>query len=164
MDVRSRGFILCVILFVFVLLGCDRAINKKNVSATDWSSTISVSLAVATLDSPAPPPLDDTPEPDPDPAKYPCKGTGVITHGDGHKTPCPFHGEDSEPDKPDEPAEPHKCKCDTKRTYCNCKAAYGKCSCTARAVNTSTIQGPTRPSFLQRLLSPFAANPASCRQ
>lgn len=29
--------------------------------------------------------------PDEDPAKCVCKGTGVIIHGDGHKTPCPFH-------------------------------------------------------------------------
>lgn len=29
--------------------------------------------------------------PDEDPAKCACKGTGVIIHGDGHKTPCPFH-------------------------------------------------------------------------
>lgn len=29
--------------------------------------------------------------PDEDPAKCPCKGTGTIVHGDGHKTPCPFH-------------------------------------------------------------------------
>lgn len=29
--------------------------------------------------------------PDEDPAKCVCKGTGVIVHGDGHKTACPFH-------------------------------------------------------------------------
>jgi hypothetical protein len=28
----------------------------------------------------------------PDPAKCICKGTGVIVQGDGHRTPCPFHG------------------------------------------------------------------------
>ena len=32
-----------------------------------------------------------TPKPDPDPLKCPCKGTGDITHGDGHITPCPYH-------------------------------------------------------------------------
>jgi hypothetical protein len=38
---------------------------------------------------------DDVPKPlgpDPDPKKCVCKGTGVITHGDGHKSPCPYHG------------------------------------------------------------------------
>ena len=29
--------------------------------------------------------------PDPDVNKCACKGTGSITHGDGHKTPCPYH-------------------------------------------------------------------------
>jgi hypothetical protein len=26
-----------------------------------------------------------------DPKKCVCGGSGTITHGDGHKTPCPFH-------------------------------------------------------------------------
>lgn len=34
---------------------------------------------------------DDVKPPNPDADKCPCKGTGVITHGDGHKTECPFH-------------------------------------------------------------------------
>jgi len=29
--------------------------------------------------------------PNPDINKCACKGTGSITHGDGHKTPCPYH-------------------------------------------------------------------------
>ena len=35
---------------------------------------------------------DDILKPDPDPSKCICKGTGIITHGDDHKTLCPFHG------------------------------------------------------------------------
>ena len=27
-----------------------------------------------------------------DPKKCICRGTGIITHGDGHTSPCPFHG------------------------------------------------------------------------
>ncbi len=30
--------------------------------------------------------------PHPDPDKCICKGSGVIVQGDGHKTPCPYHG------------------------------------------------------------------------
>ena len=30
---------------------------------------------------------------DPDPDKCICGGSGWITHGDGHKTKCPYHGE-----------------------------------------------------------------------
>jgi len=35
---------------------------------------------------------DDILKPDPDPSKCICKGTGIIIHGDDHKTLCPFHG------------------------------------------------------------------------
>ena len=34
---------------------------------------------------------NDQAGPDPDINKCACKGTGSITHGDGHKTPCPYH-------------------------------------------------------------------------
>lgn len=35
-------------------------------------------------------PNDDTPAPSPNNSTCPCnKSTGVITHGDGHKSPCP---------------------------------------------------------------------------
>lgn len=37
-------------------------------------------------------PIPDVVGPDEDPAKCVCKGTGVIRHGDGHTTPCPYHG------------------------------------------------------------------------
>lgn len=37
-------------------------------------------------------PTPDIVGPDEDPDKCICKGTGVITHGDGHKTKCPYHG------------------------------------------------------------------------
>jgi hypothetical protein len=30
--------------------------------------------------------------PHPDPKKCICGGSGVIVQGDGHKTPCPYHG------------------------------------------------------------------------
>ena len=46
---------------------------------------------------------DDTPKPlgpDPDPKKCICGGTGVITHGDGHTSPCPYHGKGQETETP----------------------------------------------------------------
>jgi len=39
-----------------------------------------------------PKPDDDVVGPDPDPKKCICGGSGWIIQGDGHKTPCPFHG------------------------------------------------------------------------
>ena len=37
-------------------------------------------------------PSPDIVGPDPDPKKCICGGSGVIVHGDGHKTTCPYHG------------------------------------------------------------------------
>jgi thiol-disulfide isomerase/thioredoxin len=73
---------------------------------------------------------DPTPKPDPDPAKCPCKGTGNITHGDGHVTPCPYHKKEE---------ESKKCKCDTDSTYCNCVKVYGKCNCVKRSSPNSKL-------------------------
>lgn len=40
---------------------------------------------------------DDIDGPNPDPDKCACKGSGLITHGDGHKTPCPYHAKQMKP-------------------------------------------------------------------
>jgi len=37
-------------------------------------------------------PSPDILGPDPDPKKCICRGSGIIVHGDGHKTVCPYHG------------------------------------------------------------------------
>lgn len=37
-------------------------------------------------------PSPDIVGPNEDPDKCICKGTGVIKHGDGHTTSCPYHG------------------------------------------------------------------------
>ena len=37
-------------------------------------------------------PTPDIVGPNEDPDKCVCKGTGVIRHGDGHTTACPYHG------------------------------------------------------------------------
>lgn len=36
-------------------------------------------------------PEDEIIRPNEDPNKCPCKGSGIIVQGDGHKTVCPFH-------------------------------------------------------------------------
>lgn len=35
---------------------------------------------------------DEIVGPHPDPKKCICQGSGIIVHGDGHKTICPYHG------------------------------------------------------------------------
>ena len=123
--------------------GCELAATRLEVvHVRDWTPLCSVQLMVASFTEAKVDP-DVVPDlvPDPDPAKCPCKGTGIITHGDGHTTECPYHGADTKPDKPDEPDEPdepHKCRCDTSKTYCNCKKAHGKCSCEPRKSVTDT--------------------------
>lgn len=37
-------------------------------------------------------PVPDIVGPNEDPAKCICRGSGVIVHGDGHTTSCPYHG------------------------------------------------------------------------
>lgn len=117
--------------------GCELAATRPEVvHVRDWTPLCSVQLMVASFTEAKVDP-DVVPDlvPDPDPAKCPCKGTGIITHGDGHTTECPYHGADTKPNKPD---EPHKCSCDTSKTYCNCKKAYDKCSCEPRKSATGT--------------------------
>ena len=72
-----------------------------------------------------------TPQPNPDPLKCPCKGTGDITHGDGHITPCPYHQKSN--NEGEAAKEPIKCPCDTETTYCDCVDAYGECKCAERS-------------------------------
>ena len=124
--------------------GCELTATrpKEVVHVYDWTPLCAVQLMAASFTEAKVDP-DVVPDlvPDPDAAKCPCKGTGIITHGDGHTTECPYHGAETKPDKPEKPAEPdkpakldapHKCRCDTSNTYCNCKKAYGKCSCEPR--------------------------------
>jgi hypothetical protein len=70
---------LCLLILLVCCVGCSAAVG-----ASDYRDDVAVDLAVATMaDSPAP-----TPGPTPDKCGR-CKGTGWITHGDGHRTPCP---------------------------------------------------------------------------
>ena len=101
----------------------------------DWSPVISTQLmAVSFVEEEVKPNIPDL-VPNEDPAKCPCKGTGKITHGDGHQTDCPFHGNQ---DVTSKGPSPDKCKCDTAETYCNCIKVYGKCSCATRDPSTES--------------------------
>ena len=57
--------------------------------------------------------------PDPDASKCVCKGTGIITHGDGHTTDCPYH---KQTDDTKGCAEDCKGDCDEN---CNCGNSSG---------------------------------------
>jgi len=115
----------------------------------DWSPVISTQLmAVSFVEEEVKPDIPDL-VPNEDPAKCPCKGTGKITHGDGHQTDCPFHGDGVSMLTPVFPSiadeVPHKCKCDTAETYCNCIEVHGKCSCAARDPSTESQDSDKSP-------------------
>lgn len=61
----------------------------------------------------------------PDPAKCICKGTGIITQGDGHTTQCPYHSKSSSENVQIQEKQEKRltCRCETR---CACKT----CRCT----------------------------------
>ena len=58
---------------------------------SEWKSGISTSFDKAEKEVFGSKPTPDIVGPNPDPDKCICGGSGVITQGDGHKTPCPYH-------------------------------------------------------------------------
>jgi len=90
-----------------------------------------------------PTPDDDLVRPDEDPAKCPCKGTGVITHGDGHTTPCPFHSKELpiEPEPEPEPKttevlkDPPLVKINKVTCECETRCACDDCQCQKTTVD-----------------------------
>lgn len=66
---------LCLLWVLLCCCGCE-AVRAES----DWRDAAAVDLAVAMM--------VDAPAPKPDRCER-CKGTGYITHGDGHRTPCP---------------------------------------------------------------------------
>lgn len=84
-----------------LLMGCEPLCSLNNTDIAnmyssyieEWKSDISRSFDEAEKEvfKPIPKP-DDLAKPHPDPAKCICKGTGVIVHGDGHRTSCEYHG------------------------------------------------------------------------
>ncbi len=57
-----------------------------------WKKDVIYSFNVAEKEIYGTDPVPVPVGPDPDPKKCICKGTGVIKQGDGHVTPCPYHG------------------------------------------------------------------------
>lgn len=84
------------LLFIFLCVGC----NVKNVEIEkDISERINAANNAFQIaednifkdDVPIVPIVPNDAIPDPDVDKCACKGTGKISHGDGHSTPCPYH-------------------------------------------------------------------------
>lgn len=84
-----------IIIFFVILSGCSRPYSSNidavfsDVSPMVEEANLAFSKAEAKIlavDN------DDIVRPDPDASKCPCKGTGIIKHGDDHVTQCPYHG------------------------------------------------------------------------
>ena len=88
----------------------------------------------------------DVDGPHPDADKCVCKGTGKITHGDGHTSPCPYHGGKQEPTQTKSSCG---CKCDTfddngkPLTVCACVKVNGSCKCSKPSTSTKKSYKPS---------------------
>lgn len=74
-------FLLCLTL---VLFGCVASLPGDDVLTADMACETARMVVQMRRDAVPQP----APEPNGECCKQ-CKGTGFITHGDGHKTPCP---------------------------------------------------------------------------
>lgn len=97
---KLKFYILGCLISV-AILGCEPLCKLNDSEITnmyssyveEWKKQVSLSIDEAEKEVfKKPSPLPDNPRPDPDPAKCICRGTGIIVHGDGHKTLCEFHG------------------------------------------------------------------------
>ncbi|NBW58488.1 hypothetical protein EBR43_12090 [bacterium] len=97
--VRFKWYLLGAIISI-AILGCypNYGLQQEDITnmyasyVSEWQDKAKASFdeseAEIFIVKPKP---DDIVGPNPDVSKCVCKGTGIITQGDGHKTPCPFH-------------------------------------------------------------------------
>jgi hypothetical protein len=90
-----------IVLLVLILCGCNNSAKRcGNIDAIFSDVSDLVQQANESFERAEKKILDVSPEiideTNPDPAKCICKGTGVIRQGDGHTTPCPYHGKSTE--------------------------------------------------------------------
>ena len=146
---NSTVFILLLLFTVFIPSGSSGA--DSNTFVID---TMAASGYVAFIVNSQPKEeKDNNSGPNPDVKKCSCKGTGKITHGDGHKTECPYHGDSGSlpPEPTDQTSEPlaTKCQCDSTAngTVCNCIAVNGKCYCEKYSYKKKAKTAPASPSL-----------------
>jgi hypothetical protein len=130
----NKALILALSLFGTYLYADDALILYSSV-AKEWKIQIATAFDKAEKEvyNVVVVPDEDIFKPDPDVKKCACRGSGIIVHGDGHKTPCEFHGRTStNTDCPD-----GKCPLVAKnkivsgKTTCQCETRCGCkiCNC-----------------------------------
>lgn len=119
------------ILLIFTLSTPAYCVSQRDIQmysslVDQWREQIVIAFNNAEKEVFPNTPVDPVePIPDEDPAKCPCKGTGVIKHGDGHETECPFHSKQTsfiEDLPPLVKIKKSTCQCETK---CECEV----CEC-----------------------------------
>lgn len=96
--IASRSFvagIACILLGLLFSLK-NEFYSTNSLTNTEVDTIINqideaFDLAEANVLKTKPIPDDEPTGPHPDVDKCICKGTGIITHGDGHTTDCPYH-------------------------------------------------------------------------
>jgi len=85
--------VLVIISFIpnFSIGGGGSEINIDDYAAEGYVAYIVNSVNEKSEDT------NEDKEPNPDVNKCVCEGSGVITHGDGHTTPCPYHSKSEQP-------------------------------------------------------------------
>lgn len=104
---------------LILTLSMGTPVSSQDLPIPEWQEE--VKEAFSSAENEVFPRLENVPHPDK--SKCPCKGTGTISHGDGHKTECPYHSEDPQP------PEEHNCRCVAPGYLCACEDEYDKCSC-----------------------------------
>tara|TARA_B100001094_G_scaffold55403_1_gene50946 strand:+ start:591 stop:971 length:381 start_codon:yes stop_codon:yes gene_type:complete len=96
--ISSRSFVAAIACILLALLfSVKNGSYSRNTLTNDEVDTIinqieeAFDLAEEEILNTKPSPDDKPNGPDPDVDKCICKGTGIITHGDGHTTDCPYH-------------------------------------------------------------------------
>ena len=102
MNTRQRAMIGVAVMATFIFLQIPPQNSKINLTNDELQGKINTAkqsfVEAETKILGSTPIPDDTPLiPHPDPEKCVCKGTGKIIQGDGHITPCPYHGEKESP-------------------------------------------------------------------
>jgi hypothetical protein len=104
MNIQQRAIIGTIVVVAFVFFTNRDKISSSSLTNDDITNIITQTEkafdeAESKILKSNPKPDDNKPVgPDPDVAKCICKGTGKITQGDGHVSPCPYHssGESSQ--------------------------------------------------------------------
>lgn len=137
---KSKSILLFFMLMFTGIAHAASPINMYSDIVSEWHKSVITAFDKAEKEifDIDPTPNPDVIVPDEDPEKCPCKGTGVITHGDGHTTECPYHGNQIRPKEESESEDlPPLVK--IKKTTCQCETKCGCQPCECEKTETELL-------------------------